>query len=382
MSRTDNVTKADYYEVLGVERTASDQELKAAYRKLALQHHPDRNPGNPEAEEKFKACSEAYQVLSDPQKRAAYDRFGHAGVSGGGPAASGFDGSPFGGFEDLGDIFGDLFGFNVGGRGSRGGNSRVQKGRDVHCDLTLAFEDAVFGKETHVTIHRREACPDCNGTGAAAGRGPVTCPQCQGRGQVRYQQGFFSIARTCSACGGSGTVISDPCRTCRGDGRVERQRTIQVTVPAGVEEGTRIRYQGEGDAGRYGGPSGDLYILLSVKPHAFFERDGNDLHCVVPVSFPQAALGDEISIPTLEGDTVLRIPEGTQSGQEFRIRGKGIPYLNEHGRGDLIVQVVVQTPKKLTKVQKELLRQLSESLTVENKPTSRSLFSKVKEMFN
>jgi molecular chaperone DnaJ len=378
MSRTSNVTKADYYEILGVSRSASEQELKAAYRKLAMKYHPDRNPGNKEAEEKFKECSEAYQVLSDPQKRAAYDRYGHAGVSG----AAASNGDPFAGMPDLGDIFGDFFGevFNMGGGGRRA--SRAQRGRDVRVDLTLEFEDAVFGKETQVTVRRMEACESCHGTGTADGRGPSVCPQCQGRGQVRFQQGFFSIARTCSACSGSGTVISDPCRTCRGDGRVERQRTIQVTVPAGVEEGTRIRYQGEGDAGRYGGPSGDLYILLSVKPHAFFERDGNDLHCVVPVSFPQAALGDEISIPTLEGDTVLRIPEGTQSGQEFRIRGKGIPYLNEHGRGDLIVQVVVQTPKKLTKVQKELLRQLSESLTVENKPTSRSLFSKVKEMFS
>ncbi|HZU10064.1 MAG TPA: molecular chaperone DnaJ [Pseudacidobacterium sp.] len=378
MSSTANVTKADYYEILGVSRDASEQELKAAYRKLAMKYHPDRNPGNKEAEEKFKECSEAYQVLTDPQKRAAYDRYGHAGVSGVGAS----NGDPFAGMPDLGDIFGDFFGevFNMGGGARRG--SRAQRGRDVRVDHAIEFEDAVFGKEVQVTLRRMEACETCHGTGTASGRGPSTCPQCQGRGQVRFQQGFFSIARTCSACGGTGTVISDPCRTCRGDGRVERQRTIQVTIPAGVEEGTRIRYQGEGDAGRQGGPSGDLYIVLSVKPHAFFERDGNDLHCVVPISFPQAALGDEITIPTLEGDTVLKIPEGTQSGKEFRIRGKGVPYLNEHGRGDLVVQVVVQTPKKLTKVQKELLRQLSESLAIENKPTSRSLFSKVKEMFS
>lgn len=378
MSSTANVTKADYYEILGVSRSASEQELKAAYRKLAMQYHPDRNPGNKDAEEKFKECSEAYQVLTDPQKRAAYDRYGHAGVSGVGAS----NGDPFAGMPDLGDIFGDFFGevFNMGGGTRRG--SRAQRGRDVRVDHAIEFEDAVFGKEVQVTLRRMEACETCHGTGTASGRGPSTCPQCQGRGQVRFQQGFFSIARTCSACGGTGTVISDPCRTCRGDGRVERQRTIQVTIPAGVEEGTRIRYQGEGDAGRQGGPSGDLYIVLSVKPHAFFERDGNDLHCVVPISFPQAALGDEITIPTLEGDTVLKIPEGTQSGKEFRIRGKGVPYLNEHGRGDLVVQVVVQTPKKLTKVQKELLRQLSESLAIENKPTSRSLFSKVKEMFS
>jgi molecular chaperone DnaJ len=379
MSRTTNVTKADYYEVLSVTRTVSEQELKTAYRKLAMQYHPDRNPGNAEAEEKFKECSEAYQVLSDPQKRAAYDRYGHAGVSG----VAGGNGDPFAGMGDIGDIFGDFFGemFNVGGNSGRR-TSRAQRGRDIRFDHVIEFEDAVFGKDVQVTIRRAEACSTCQGSGTASGRGPSTCTHCQGRGQVRYQQGFFSIARTCVACGGTGSMITDPCSTCRGDGRAEKQHTLHVKIPAGVEEGTRIRYQGEGDAGRYGGPSGDLYIVLSIKPHAFFERDGNDLHCVIPISFSQAALGDEISIPTPEGDTKLKIAEGTQSGKEFRLRGKGVPYLNEHGRGDLVVQVAVQTPKKLTKVQKELLRQLGESLTVENTPTSRSLFSKVKEIFN
>jgi molecular chaperone DnaJ len=375
MSTTANVTKADYYEVLNVTRTASDQELKAAYRKLAMQYHPDRNPGDHRAEERFKECSEAYQVLSDPEKRAAYDRYGHAGVSGAGQG-----GSPFVDFQDLGDIFGDLFGFNIGGNGGRR-QSRAQKGRDLRYDQTIEFEDAVFGKETEVTIRRMERCADCNGLGTASGRGPATCQQCQGRGQVRYQQGFFSIARTCNVCGGTGTVISDPCKTCHGDGRVEREHTIQVSIPAGVEDGTRIRYQGEGDAGRAGGPSGDLYIVLSVKPHKFFERDGHNLHCQIPISITQAALGAEINIPTLEGPAALKIPEGTQSGREFRMRGKGVPYLNEHGRGDLIAQVVVQTPKKLTRVQKELLRQLGETLTVENTPTPRGLFEKVKEIF-
>jgi len=227
-----------------------------------------------------------------------------------------------------------------------------------------------------------EACSDCRGTGTSSGRGPSTCPQCQGRGQVRYQQGFFSIARACSACAGTGSIISDPCHGCRGDGRVERQHMVSVNIPAGVEDGTRIRYQGEGDAGRFGGPSGDLYIVLTVKPHQFFERDGNDLHCVMPISFTQAALGAEIDIQTLEGETGLKIPEGTQSGKQFRIRGKGVPYLNEHGRGDLLVQVAVQTPKKLTRIQKELLRQLGETVTIENTPTSRSLFEKVKEIFS
>jgi molecular chaperone DnaJ len=375
MSRTANVTKADYYEVLSVSRSASDQELKTAYRKLAMQYHPDRNPGNAEAEERFKECSEAYQVLADPEKRAAYDRFGHAGVSGVGQS----NGNPFAGMADLGDIFGDLFGFNVGGGRKP---SRMQKGRDVRFDKTIEFENAVFGKQIEVSIRRMETCPDCRGMGSADGRGPSTCQQCQGHGQVRYQQGFFSIARTCNVCGGTGSVISDPCRSCRGDGRVEREHSINVSIPAGVEEGTRIRYQGEGDAGRFGGPSGDLYIVLSVKPHAFFERDGNDLHCVLPISFPQAALGAEVEIPTLEGETMLKIPEGTQSGKEFRLRSKGVPYLNERGRGDLIVQVAIQTPKKLTRIQKELLRQLGETLTIENTPTSRRLFDKVKEMFS
>ena len=377
MSRTENVIKADYYEVLGVSRSATDQELKAAYRKQALQHHPDRNPGDVEAEERFKACSEAYQVLSDPQKRAAYDRYGHAGLGG----AGGFDGNPFG-TQDIGDIFGDLFGemFNMGGGSRRA--SRVQKGRDVRHDLTMEFEEAVFGKETKVTIRRMEACKDCRGTGTATGRGPSTCPHCQGRGQVRYQQGFFSIARTCSACGGAGTVITDPCSTCRGEGRVERQHEISVSIPAGVEDGTRIRYQGEGDTGRFGGPAGDLYIVLKVKSHKVFDREGNDLHCVVPVSFSQAALGTEISLTTLDGVTKLKVPEGTQSGQEFRIRGKGVPHLNEYGRGDLIAEVVVRTPTRLSKAQKELLRELGETVTVENSPASRGLFNKVKEIFS
>jgi molecular chaperone DnaJ len=375
MSQTSKVSKADYYEVLGVTREASEQELKTAYRKLAMQYHPDRNPNDPAAEEKFKEASEAYQVLCDAQKRAAYDRYGHAGVSSNG--ASGF-----GNAQDIGDIFGDFFGemFNMGSSGRRA--SRAQRGRDLRFDHTIEFEEAVFGKDTEITIRRMEVCSDCRGTGTQSMRGPTICQQCQGRGQVRYQQGFFSIARTCTACGGTGSLISDPCATCRGDARVNKEHTIHVSIPAGVEDGTRIRYQGEGDAGRFGGPNGDLYIVLSVKPHAFFERDGNDLHCVIPISFPQAALGDELTIPTLDGESRLKVPEGTPSGKEFRLRGKGVPYLNEHGRGDLIVQVAVQTPRKLNKIQRELLRQLGETMTVENTPTSRSLLSKMKDLFN
>jgi molecular chaperone DnaJ len=372
--------KMDYYEVLKVERTASDGELKTAYRKLAMEFHPDRNPNNPEAEEKFKACSEAYQVLSDPDKRAAYDRYGHAGVGGAGNPFQG-GGSPFQ-QGDLGDIFGDLFGemFNMGGQGRRA--SRQQRGRDLKFDMKLEFEEAVFGVEREISIRRAEVCEDCTGTGSEGGKQPETCQQCGGRGQIRSQQGFFSVARTCPVCGGAGSVIRNPCKTCRGDARITREHKILVKVPAGVESDTRIRYSGEGDAGRFGGPAGDLYVVLDVKAHKFFERDGDDLHCVIPVSFPQAALGTELEIETLEGTETLKVPEGTQSGKEFKLRGKGVPHLNSHGKGDLIVEVRVQTPNKLNKQQKELLKQLAETVTVDNKQASRGLFGKVKEMFS
>ena len=372
--------KADYYEVLSVERTASDGEIKTAYRKLAMQWHPDRNPGNPEAEERFKECSEAYAVLSDPDKRAAYDRFGHAGAQGFGDG-----GSPFGGqgpFQqgDLGDIFGDLFGemFNMGGRGRA---SRAQRGRDIKFDMRLEFEEAVFGVEREISIRRAETCEDCKGTGGENGKQPETCQQCGGRGQIRTQQGFFSVARTCPVCSGTGAVVRNPCKTCRGDGRVQKEHSILVKVPAGVESDTRIRYGGEGDAGKAGGPNGDLYVVLEVKAHKFFERDGDDLHCVMPISFPQAALGTELEIETLHGVESIKVPEGTQSGREFVLRGKGVPHLNQHGKGDLVVEVRVQTPK-LNKQQKELMKQLAETLTVDNKPTSRGLLDKVKDIFS
>jgi|SRR5579863_3441279 len=377
MSAQAKVTKADYYEVLGVSRDCSETELKSAYRKLALKYHPDRNPGDHEAEERFKEASEAYQVLSDADKRAAYDRYGHAGVSG---AGSGFSG--FGGAVDLGDIFGDLFGqmFDMGG-GSRS-NSRVQRGDDLRFDLTIEFEHIVFGVEKEVKIRRLEACTVCNGSGSASGRGPAVCSQCNGRGQIRYQQGFFSVARTCNACRGMGTIISDPCQTCRGETRVTKELKLNVKVPAGVEDGTRIRYSGEGDAGRAGGPRGDLYIVIAIRAHDFFEREGYDLRCVIPISFPQAALGAEIPIHSVDGEVVVKIPEGTQSGREVRVRGKGVPHLNDHGRGDLVVEVVVQVPKKLSKSQRELVKLLADALAVENKPTSRSLLSKMKDLFN
>ena len=369
------MSKADYYEVLGVSRSASESDLKTAYRKLAMKYHPDRNPGDKEAEERFKEASEAYGVLSDADKRAAYDRFGHASTS------AGFGGSPFADAVDLGDIFGDLFGEMFGGSGQRRG-SRVQRGDDLRYDITIEFEDAVFGKETEIKVRRRENCASCNGTGTSSGRGPSVCSQCQGRGQLRYQQGFFSVARACGGCGGTGTVITDPCTTCRGETRVVREFKMSVKIPAGVEDGTRIRYSGEGETGRFGGPKGDLYVVLSVRHHDFFERDGFDLHCVVPISFPQAALGAEIQIPSLVGDVTLRVPEGTQNGKQFRIRNEGVPRLNESGRGDLVVEVLVQTPKKLTRNQRELMRQLADSMEIDNKPASRNMISKMKDLFS
>jgi molecular chaperone DnaJ len=371
--------KTDYYEILSIERTASDGEIKTAYRKLAMQFHPDRNPNNPEAEEKFKECSEAYSVLSDADKRAAYDRYGHAGVNGSGPSA----GNPFQGQGDISDIFGDLFGemFNMGGSGGRRA-SRQQRGRDMQFQMKLTFEEAVFGVEREITIRRAEPCDDCKGTGSASGKQPENCQQCGGRGQIRSQQGFFSVARTCPVCSGTGSIIRNPCNTCKGDTRVTREHTIMVKVPAGVEQDTRIRYSGEGEAGRFGGPGGDFYVVLDVKAHKFFERDGDDLHCVIPISFPQAALGAEIDIETLEGTETIKVPEGTQSGKEFKLRSKGVPHLNSHGKGDLIVEVRVQTPAKLNKQQKELLKQFSETIAVENTPHARGIFGKVKEMFS
>ena len=372
------VSRADYYEVLGVSRDASEQELKSAYRKLALKFHPDRNPGDHAAEEKFKEASEAYQVLSDAEKRAAYDRFGHAGVSGGGPG--GFGG--FSGAVDLGDIFGDLFGemFNMGGAQQRA--SRQVRGDDLRYDLTIDFEEAIFGTEKEIRIRRLETCETCKGTGSASGRGPSVCPQCQGRGQIRYQQGFFSVARTCNTCAGRGSIISDPCQVCRGETRLTKEIKLMVKVPAGVEEGTRIRYSGEGDVGRGNGQSGDLYVVLSIRRHDFFEREGQNLHCVIPISFPQAALGADVEIAGVDGPVMLKIPEGTQSGRELRVRGKGVPYLNEKGRGDLIAKVVVQIPKKLSKAQRDLINELGKTMSVENKPTSPGILDKMKDLFS
>ena len=356
----------------------TEAELKSAYRKLALQLHPDRNPNNPDAEEKFKEVSEAYAVLADSEKRSLYDRFGHAGVAGGFSAGGGFDSTVF---QDFGDIFGEFFGdvFGAGGSGRR--RSRVQRGADLREDLTLEFEEAVFGTETRVTVRRHESCEECHGSGAAPGKGPTTCRSCAGRGQVRYQQGFFSIARTCPACQGTGSVITDPCAKCKGEGRVLRQRTVEAKIPAGVEDGTRIRFAGSGEVGQFGGPAGDLYVVLHVKEHPFFAREGNDLHCVVPISVTQAAIGAEIRVPTLEGEHTLKVPDGTQPGTTFRIRNKGVPLLNGHGKGDLYVEVRVQIPHKLNKRQRELLQELETTTKVDNQPQPRSLIGKVKDIF-
>jgi molecular chaperone DnaJ len=364
--------------VLGVTRTCTEQELKSAYRKLALQFHPDRNPNNPDAEDRFKEVSEAYTILADSEKRAVYDRFGHSGL-GGGSQGGGFDSS---GFQDLSDIFGEFFGFGdaFGGGGGGRRRSRVQRGADLREDLSLEFEQAFFGTETKVAVRRHEACEECRGAGTAPGKGPTTCKSCAGRGQVRYQQGFFSIARTCTACQGAGSVITDPCSKCKGEGRVLRQRTVDAKVPAGVEDGTRIRFSGAGEIGQFGGPAGDLYVVLHVKEHPFFIREGNDLHCVVPISITQAAMGAEIRVPTMEGEHVLKVPEGTQPSTAFRIRHKGVPVLNSHGRGDLYVQVRVQIPSKLSKRQKELLQELETTAKVDNQPLLRSLLGKMKDI--
>lgn len=364
--------------MLSVARTSTEVEIKSAYRKLAMTYHPDRNPNNPDAEEKFKEITEAYAILADSEKRSLYDRFGHAGVGGATGGAAGFDPAIF---QDFGDIFGEFFGFgDIFGQGGRR-RSRTQRGADLREDLNLEFDEAVFGVEKQVRVRRHETCDACQGSGAAPGKAPVTCRSCNGRGQVRYQQGFFSISRTCPTCQGGGSVITDPCPKCKGEGRLLRERTVEAKVPAGVEDGTRIRFAGLGEAGAFGGPAGDLYVVLHVKEHAFFEREGNDLYCVVPVSFPQAAMGAEIMVPTLEGDHKLKIPEGTQSGTSFRIRGKGVPVLNSHGKGDMFVEVRVQTPAKLSKRQRELLSELGELTPVENKPQRRSLLGRMKDMF-
>jgi molecular chaperone DnaJ len=371
--------KRDYYQVLGVARNATAEELKKSYRRAALEWHPDRNPHRKqEAEERFKELTEAYGVLIDPQKRAAYDRYGHAGL--GSQPFAGFDESIF---ADFTDIFGDFFGFeDLFGGPARRSRTRARRGRDLRYDLELSFHQAARGAETRIKIPRQEICSGCSGSGARKGSGPSTCSACHGRGQVRYQQGFFTVARTCPQCRGTGQVIRDPCPQCQGEGRVRRERTIEIKIPAGVDNGTRLRIAGEGDAGENSGPSGDLYVVLGVEEHPFFDRREANLFCSVPVSFPQAVLGATIRVPTLNHSQDLKIPAGTESGTVFRLRGKGLPKLNGGGHGDLYVEVRVEIPKKLTKLQKRLIEELSQTLPVENRPAEKpSFLDRVKDIF-
>ena len=373
------MAKRDYYEVLGVTREASDDDLKKAYRKLAMKHHPDRNPDNPSAEERFKEAKEAYEVLSDPNKRSAYDQYGHAGVDPTAAGAGGF-GPGFGGFADaFSDIFGDIFG---GGRG--GGRSNVYRGADLRYNLEISLEDAARGTETRIRIPTMEECESCKGSGAKPGTQPKVCPTCGGAGQVRIQQGFFSIQQTCPKCHGSGRVIPEPCPTCRGAGRVKQHKTLSVKIPSGIDNGDRIRLSGEGEHGVNGGPPGDLYVQIHVKRHPVFEREGDDLHCEMPISFTTAALGGEIEIPTLDGAAKIRVPHETQSGKVFRLRGKGIKGVRSSAPGDLMCHVVVETPVNLTDAQKDLLREfeaISQKHPDRHNPRAKSWMDKVKDFF-
>jgi molecular chaperone DnaJ len=366
-------SKRDYYEVLGVEPNASVEEIKKAYRKLALKDHPDRNPGDKAAEERFKQASEAYQILSDPERRAQYDRFGHAAFEPG----AGFGGFDFSssGFEDIfSDIFGDFF-------GGRRGRSRARRGDDLRYDLEIGFEEAIRGVEKKIEVPRLVACTACAGLGTKDGRPRETCGTCRGTGQVRYQQGLFSIAKTCGHCQGQGTLLRDPCRSCGGSGAERSTQTLSVRIPAGVDSGSRLKLRGEGEGGSNGGPAGDLYVVLHVRQHPLFTRDGNDVVCEVPIGFTQAALGAEIDVPTVEGKVKLKVPAGTQSGNVFRLKGKGVPDVRGYGRGDALVRVVVETPRKLSAKQRALLEEFARISGEEVHPISKGFFEKVKEIF-
>ena len=379
------MAKRDYYDILGVPRTASEQELKSAFRKLAKEYHPDRNPGDKDAEQRFKDLNEAYEALKDPQKRAAYDRFGHAAFDHG----MGGRGHPGGGFgpdfaSSMSDIFDDLFGEFMGGRrgGQRRGSTR-ERGADLRYNMEITLEEAFIGKAAEIRVPTSVACETCSGTGAKPGTKPSTCPTCGGIGKVRASQGFFTIERTCPTCVGRGEVIDDPCTACSGSGRVTRERTLQVNIPAGVEDGTKVRLVGDGEAGLRGGPPGDLYIFLSIKPHSFFQRDGADVFCKVPISMTTAALGGQIEVPTLEGTVSrVKIPEGTQSGKQFRLKGKGMPVLRSKTVGDMYIQVDVETPKNLTRRQRELLEEFERESHKETSPESAGFFARVKDFFD
>lgn len=369
-------SKRDYYEVLGVARSASDQEIKSAYRRLAVRYHPDKNPNDTSAEEKFKEAAEAYTVLSDGEQRRRYDRFGHAGVSS--SASAGWGAPGFGGIED---ILGDLFGFGdvFGGARSGARRSSAQRGADLRYDLEITLEEAASGMTAQLRIPRLETCENCKGVGAAPGTNPENCQTCAGSGQVHYQQGFFSVARTCHACRGVGRVISTPCTECQGAGRIEREKSMEVKIPAGVETGSRLRVQGEGESGANGGPAGDLYVVIHVAEHDRFERQGGNLYSSVKITFAQAALGAEIQVQTLDAEQALKVPVGTQTGTVFRLKGQGMPVLGGRGKGDLFVSVTVVTPTSLTREQRRLLEQLA---NVENKDLEdKGLVDKVRDIF-
>jgi len=374
------MSKKDYYEILGVGRNATEQELKSAYKRLAIRYHPDKNPGDAEAEETFKEVAEAYGVLSNAEQRARYDRYGHAGVSNSAGAGANWGAQGFGGIED---ILGDLFGFGdvFGGRAGAGGGRRssAQRGADLRYDLEITLEEAAEGMTAQLRIPRLETCETCTGTGAKTGTQPETCTTCSGAGQVRYQQGFFSVARTCGACRGTGRIIKNPCETCKGAGRVERERQMEVKIPAGVETGSRLRITGEGEGGAQGGSAGDLYVVIHVKEHEQFERQGSNLYAAVPVTFAQAALGSEIMVKTLNGEQPLKIPAGTQTGTVFRLKGHGMPVLGGRGHGDLFVSVALRTPTTLTREQRRLLEELSkiEDRDLEDK----GLIDRVRDIF-
>ncbi|WP_455375642.1 molecular chaperone DnaJ [Kaarinaea lacus] len=374
------MSKRDYYEVLGVAKNASDAEIKKAFKRLAMKLHPDRNPDDNTAEEKFKEAKEAYDILSDSQKRAAYDQFGHAGVEGN----AGFGGGGFGGGANFSDIFGDVFGDIFGGGRPGGGGSRARRGADLRYNLELSLEDAVKGTTVKIRVPTLVECKECEGSGARKGTSPTTCTTCNGIGQVRMQQGFFSLQQTCPKCRGTGQMISDPCPSCHGQGRTQEQKTLSVKVPAGVDSGDRIRLSGEGEAGEKGAPAGDLYVQIAIKPHAIFERDENDLYCEVPIGFVTASLGGELQVPTLEGRVKLKIPPETQSGKLFRLKGKGVTSVRGGSAGDLICRVNVETPVNLSSKQKEILKQFEETLTGNGKhsPKEHTWLDSVKSFFD
>jgi molecular chaperone DnaJ len=373
------MAKRDFYEILGINRDASEEDIKKAYRKLAMKFHPDRNPDNPKAEDQFKEAKEAYEILSDGQKRQAYDQYGHAGVD---PQGMG-GGAGAGGFADaFSDIFGDIFG---GARGGGGGRSNVYRGADLRYNLEISLEEAARGTETRIRIPTMVGCDTCHGTGAKKGTEPKTCPTCAGHGQVRMQQGFFSIQQTCPKCHGSGRYIADPCGTCHGGGRVKQQKTLSVKIPAGIDEGDRIRLSGEGEPGVNGGPSGDLYVQVHLKPHSVFKRDHDTLHCEMPISFVAAALGGEIEVPTLDGAAKLKVPPETQTGKVFRLRGKGIKGVRSAMQGDLMCHVVIETPVNLTDRQRELLAEfetISQGNAQHHNPRAHGWMDRVREFFS